>query len=79
MIDTNSQRVVRQGTMNCHEVLWIFIQVNLCRDLNRIFHFENYLISSLNDYCKVVCKQKKTPENGDLSCFRIMKPHIRPN
>ena len=39
------------------------------------FYLENYLISSLNDFCK----RKKTPENGYLDSSRLVWPHFRPN
>ena len=39
------------------------------------FYLENYLISSLNDFCK----RKKTPENGCLDSSRLVWPHSRPS
>ena len=39
------------------------------------FYLENYLTSSLNDFCK----RKKTPENGYLASFRLVWSNFRPN
>ena len=43
-------------------------------DKDLSLYFENYLITSLNDYCK----RKKTPQIGYLDSYRPLLPFFRP-